>query len=269
MKYPLSPSTYVFNASAKTITFVGTIPADISNILHIANISRGVLYFQPQAGLSFSGIYSSPVLTILADTTGHANTDKLLIIYDDGLPGSTSAKQDVGNSSLSNIDSSLGSQSDSAASTDTGTSSLISFVKRGLQNWTTLLSRVPTLVSGRIPVDGSGVTQPISGSVTVSGTVTASGPLTDTQLRASAVPVSASALPLPSGAATASNQATANSSLSAIAGLNIPAHDYISLSYTGLNLTGVVYKTGGSGGTTVATLTLGYSGSILTSVTKS
>ena len=46
-------------------------------------------------------------------------------------------------------------------------------------------------------------------------------------------------------------------------------YDYLSLSYTGDNLTGVVYKTGGSGGTTVATLTLAYSGSNLTSVTKS
>jgi len=45
-------------------------------------------------------------------------------------------------------------------------------------------------------------------------------------------------------------------------------YDYISLSYTGTNLTGVVYKTGGSGGTTVATLVLGYTGSDLTSVTK-
>jgi len=54
-----------------------------------------------------------------------------------------------------------------------------------------------------------------------------------------------------------------------ITGLTIPAHDHIALSYTGSNLTGVVYKTGGSSGTTVATLTLAYSGSVLTSVTKS
>ena len=53
-------------------------------------------------------------------------------------------------------------------------------------------------------------------------------------------------------------------------GLEIPAHDYIDLSYTGSNLTGVVYKDGGSGGTTVATLTLAYDGSNnLISVTKS
>ena len=55
-----------------------------------------------------------------------------------------------------------------------------------------------------------------------------------------------------------------------VTGLEIPEHDYIDLSYTGSNLTGVVYKTGGSGGTTVATLTLAYDGSDnLISVTKS
>ena len=87
----------------------------------------------------------------------------------------------------------------------------------------------PTLVSGRVPVDGSGVTQPVSAAslplptgaateskqsdgnasltsidsktpslvggkvpVDISGTVAVSGPLTDAQLRASAVPVSIS-----------------------------------------------------------------------------
>lgn len=54
-----------------------------------------------------------------------------------------------------------------------------------------------------------------------------------------------------------------------LVGLEIPPHDYIALSYTGSNLTGVVYKEGGVSGTTVATLTLGYDGSDnLTSVAK-
>ena len=57
--------------------------------------------------------------------------------------------------------------------------------------------------------------------------------------------------------------------LLAIAGLVTDAYDYIDLSYTGSNLTGVVYKTGGSGGTTVATLVLTYDGSDnLLTVTK-
>ena len=42
------------------------------------------------------------------------------------------------------------------------------------------------------------------------------GPLTDIQLRASAVPVSAAALPLPTGAATSANQTTSNASLASI-----------------------------------------------------
>lgn len=61
-------------------------------------------------------------------------------------------------------------------------------------------------VSGTVTVDGSGHTQPVSGTVAVSGSVAVTGGLTDTQLRASAVPISAAALPLPSGAATAAAQ---------------------------------------------------------------
>lgn len=51
-------------------------------------------------------------------------------------------------------------------------------------------------------------------------------------------------------------------------GLVPAAYDYISLLYTGNDLTGVVYKSGGAAGTTVATLTLAYSASVLQSVTK-
>jgi hypothetical protein len=51
-----------------------------------------------------------------------------------------------------------------------------------------------------------------------------------------------------------------------VTGFHIPAHDNIALTYTGDNLTGVAYKVGA---TTVATLTLAYTGSRLDSVTKS
>jgi hypothetical protein len=47
------------------------------------------------------------------------------------------------------------------------------------------------------------------------------------------------------------------------------AYDHIALSYTGQNLTGVVYRSGGPAGTVVATLTLAYSGDALVSVTRS
>ena len=68
----------------------------------------------------------------------------------------------------------LGDKANAAATTDTGTFSVIAFIKRGLQNWTSLLAKIPTLVSGRIPVDGSGVTQPVSLASSVS-TISAQG----------------------------------------------------------------------------------------------
>jgi hypothetical protein len=70
---------------------------------------------------------------------------------------------------------------------------------------------LPTVASGTagsLQIDSSGrlLVADGGGSLTIDGTVTAntglSQPLTDTQLRAAAVPVSASTLPLPTGAAT-------------------------------------------------------------------
>ena len=53
-----------------------------------------------------------------------------------------------------------------------------------------------------------------------------------------------------------------NVSVRNLPGLNIPQHDYISVSYVGgtNNINTVVYKEGGASGTTVATLTFSYIG---------
>lgn len=51
-----------------------------------------------------------------------------------------------------------------------------------------------------------------------------------------------------------------------VSGIANQPHDEIQLTYTGSNLTGVVYKLGG---VTVATLTLSYTGSQLDSVVRS
>lgn len=64
------------------------------------------------------------------------------------------------------------------------------------------INKAAISAAGAVRVDGSAVTQPVSGTVGVSGSVAVTGPLTDSQLRATAVPVSAAALPLPAGAAT-------------------------------------------------------------------
>ena len=63
--------------------------------------------------------------------------------------------------------------------------------------------------------------------------------------------------------------------LDKLVGFEIPSHDYIALTYVAAGggigeIETVVYKTGGSGGTTVGTLTLAYDGSDnLISITRS
>jgi len=135
----------------------------------------------------------------------------------------TSALQTAGNTSLSNLDTDVGAQADAAATTDTGSFSIIAFIKRGLQNWTTLLARVPTLVSGRTPVDGSGVTQPVS----------------------------AASLPLPAGAATETTLAAVNGKLPS------PVSGRVPVDASGLTLTVIpINPNGGSFITTASEETL-------------
>lgn len=108
----------------------------------------------------------------------------------------------------------------------------------GGTNYTIAFDDVAGVLSQRIipQVAGADVASgnplPITGALTDTqlraSAVPVSGPLTDTQLRATAVPVSgtfwqttqpisAASLPLPTGAATAANQSTANTHLSNIA----------------------------------------------------
>lgn len=74
----------------------------------------------------------------------------------------TLAADGAGVTALSNIDVGLGAPNVVAAAADgTGNYAVIAGIKRALLNWSALLARIPALVGGRIPVDGSGVTQPV------------------------------------------------------------------------------------------------------------
>jgi len=119
--------------------------------------------------------------------------------------------------------------------------------------------------------------------------VPVSGPLTDAQLRAVDVPVSATSLPLPTGAATETSLSNAVTELTTLNGVDFATEgtlgsvaaatanmaqklaaslvpepfDYQSISYVlagngAGEISTVVYKIGGAGGTTVATVTLTY-----------
>ena len=171
------------------------------------------------------------------------------------LGASTSALQTAGNASLASIDSKLTAPlSVSGPLTDTQlrasavpisgivTANIGTISSIATESTLSALNlKIPsglTVSSMRLLVDGSGVTQPISGTIAVSNfpaSQPVTGPLTDVQLRASSVPVSgtffqvtqpvsiaatvaisASSLPLPTGAATSALQTTGNTSLASI-----------------------------------------------------
>jgi len=187
-------SAYTYNKTTGVITLTG-VNIDRDQLLLIVNTTRNVTYYNfadsattLQAftqGTNTSLTLNSSVVTA---SSAHANADALTIYYDDQVAGSGTVTANAGNGFpgviysgiLQYIDAEgsipvsidpvtdLGAKADAVATTDTGTFSVIAFIKRGLQNWTSLLAKIPALVSGRIPVDGSGVTQSVSGTETPS-----------------------------------------------------------------------------------------------------
>jgi hypothetical protein len=105
--------------------------------------------------------------------TSHVNVDALPIAFDSGAANSTTqrvilASDDSAVVNLQNISTSLGAPSDAEATSDTGTFSIIAFIKRAMQNWTTLLNRIPTL-GNKTSANSQPVTQSVENA---SGTIT-------------------------------------------------------------------------------------------------
>lgn len=80
-------------------------------------------------------------------------------------------------------DAALGARADAAATTDTGTFSVIAFIKRGMQNWTTLLARIPALSTGAVPVEN--IKQPLVARQLAAGAANVNTALTTTTRRIS------------------------------------------------------------------------------------
>lgn len=142
----------------------------------------------------------------------------------------TSAKQDTGNTSLSNIDGktpALG-QGAMAASTPVVIASNQSAVPVSGPLTDAQLRTLPVPVSNAslpLPTGAATSAAQVTGNASLASIdsklanpLPVTGPLTDAQLRAAAVPVSNASLPLPAGASTAAAQATAGASLSSIDG---------------------------------------------------
>lgn len=139
------------------------------DVLDAAGVTRTVTY--PDAGRSAAAASSPVVLatedkaaldavgtkldTLQASVNGtdpqlpatlgpktSANSLSMTLASDQALPLPAGAATQA---TLANIDADVGIVSDAAASSDTGSFSLIALIKRGLQNWTTLLGRTPAL----------------------------------------------------------------------------------------------------------------------------
>jgi hypothetical protein len=111
-------TAYTFDASAQTVTLTG-ITVSIEKVLMIVNQTDGLVIYDPHTPGS-GGSAAGSIITLAYDTTSMADTDKLLVFYeDDGV--------------ISDLVTNLGARADSAATTDTGTFNLIQLFKRSLQ----------------------------------------------------------------------------------------------------------------------------------------
>jgi hypothetical protein len=191
-----------------------------------------------------AGVVHRQVVSLASsDTTGTYlgfNSDSAKVyLTNTSLPlptgASTSALQTTGNNSLSSIDSKItavntGAVVVSSSVLPTGASDKRITNNRQYSSLSSIDGKTATLVSGRVPVDPSGVTSPVSftrlASATDSVTVfqptaanlnaNVSGTVAATQSGTWDVTNVSGVVSLPTGASTAANQTTGNSSLSSI-----------------------------------------------------
>ena len=221
---------YSFNASAKTVTFTDFSSIDIDRLYLITNVTSNIVIYQFNNN-ALGGSSSTNVLTLTYNTGSMSNTDHLQIIYD----------CTVGDPDYDNTVAIQG-------------------------------------VSGGTPIPVSGtITSTPCGTQTISGTVTATqstGTNLHTVVDSGSITANAgtnlntSALALESGGNLATVAANTGN-------LIMPfidkAYDYVGMSNpdSNGNYQTIVFKVGGSGGTTAVTLTLTFDGnSNVTSITR-
>lgn len=192
--------SYAFNAAAKTVTFSGVSLVQ-EQILVVINTTEGTILYDLSVAAK-GGILSGNVLTLTCETAGMQNTDRLAIFVD--LPG---VVQPVSASALplptgASTEATLAALKGVADTINTAAAA----IKTAVESLNTKTTAVNTgAVAGTVGVNNFPAAQPVTDN---GGSLTVDGPLTDTQMRATPVPISASALPLPSGAATEASLAS-------------------------------------------------------------
>lgn len=82
MKKLISNSGYVFNASAKTVTFSDYTTIELEGVLLITNLADNLIVYN-FANPLLGGTVSGNILTLTYNTSSMDNADKLQIFYDD------------------------------------------------------------------------------------------------------------------------------------------------------------------------------------------
>jgi hypothetical protein len=152
-KVALSSIPVVLASDQSSIPTTSTLNAETNKVIGVVRNSDGTGNLLSSTGNALDINIKSGSIGNTSFTVNNANGASAVNIQDGGnsitvdasalpLPAgaSTSALQTSGNTSLSNINVNLGSISDVVAPNDTGNFSIIAFIKRALQNWTSLLT---------------------------------------------------------------------------------------------------------------------------------
>jgi hypothetical protein len=207
-KFLANPSSYTFNAAAKTLTFTAQIPSRQGLILSVTRAGGGIIY-QPEDP-DFGGTWAAPVLTFLADTTAYDNADDLKVWLSDGLAG----QPVTDNGGSITVDGPLTDTQLRAAPVpvnDGGGSITVDGPLTDAQLRNTPISVSGPATDAQIRATPLQVSGPLTDTQLRSAAVPVSGPLTDEQIRATplavtdnggSLTVDATSLPLPTGAST-------------------------------------------------------------------
>jgi len=206
--------SYTFDASLKSVTSNDFL--NLESILLITNVVDNIVIYNfadPLKGGSLSGT----TLTLDYNTTAMSDSDELQIFIEDGVLlaqesggnlAALVAKDFATQTSLStrlsesDFDTKIGSLIETAPATDTASSGINGRLQRIAQRISSLIALIPNALTGSgnfkvsIQEQSSALSiQDDGGSITVDGTVTANA-------GSGTFAVSASSLPLPSGAST-------------------------------------------------------------------
>ena len=167
-----NPVAYTFVASTKTVSLTG-LTVNLGMLMAVINATRGVTYYKvgdPSFLATVSG--SDIVLNASVSTSGHADSDKLFIVYEDGTKPLT--------------DTQLRATPVPVDATTTSLNALVSALQTSIENYDLLMRAIIPLLrplgivqsgSGRISVDlatsnGASLGATTLGTVTTVASVT-------------------------------------------------------------------------------------------------